>query len=339
MKWIRRSIIAVLLLTAIGVGAAYRSALRSTRPVGFQVLRTTDATGQPFPIGVWYPTDARPWPTTQVGNVLMNVARNATVAGDSLPLVVFSHGNGGSLASHADLAMALAGAGYVVAAPMHVGDNFADHARTGRATLFHERASQLRAAVTAMLTQWPGHEHIDGTRIGAFGFSAGGFAVLGMAGAQPDLRRVATHCATRPEFICQVLRASGSPLVNGSGPPTLPPFEPDRRVRAIVLAAPGLGFTVDSAAARGVTVPVQLWSGRADESVPFATNAQPLSLALGQRVELHQVPHATHLSFLVPCGLLRPPGLCDDPDGFDRRAFHEMMNESVVAFFNAHLGR
>ncbi len=337
MQWIRRILIALLLLTVVGIGAAYRSALRSTHPVGFQVLRTTDSTGPTFPIGVWYPTNARPWPTAQVGNVLMDVARDASVAGDALPLVVLSHGNGGSLASHADLAMALASAGFVVAAPMHVGDNFADHRHAARATLYHERVSQLRTTVTAMLTQWPAHDHIDSTRIGEFGFSAGGFTVLTTAGAQPDLRRVATHCTEAPEFICQVLRASDSPLLAGTDTLSLPTFEPDPRVRAIVVAAPGLGFTMDSVAMRGISVPVQLWSGDSDASVPFATNTQPIHAALGQRAELHRVPGASHLSFLVPCGLVRPPGLCDDPDGFDRRAFHDMMNARVLAFFNRHL--
>lgn len=339
MLWIRRVVIALLLLTAVGAGAAYRSALRANRPVGFQVLRTTDAIGQTFPIGVWYPTDERSWPTALVGNVLMDVAREASVAGDLLPMVVLSHGNGGSLASHADLAMALADAGYVVAAPMHVGDNFADRGHAGRATLFHERANQLHTTVTAMLTQWQGHRHIDSTRIGAFGFSAGGFTVLTAAGAQPDLRRVVTHCAVTPEFICQVLRASGSPLVADTGTRALPAFEPDRRVRAIVLAAPGLGFLMDSVAMMGVSLPVQLWSGDADTSVPFASNAQRVRLSLDQRVELHQVPRATHTSFLAPCGLLRPPGLCDDLHGFDRRTFHQRMNARVVAFFDAHLRR
>jgi hypothetical protein len=45
---------------------------------------------------------------TLVGLQLMDVAADATVAGKGLPLVLISHGNDGGLASHADLAMALA---------------------------------------------------------------------------------------------------------------------------------------------------------------------------------------------------------------------------------------
>jgi len=82
-----------------------------------------------------------------------------------------------------------------------------------------------------------------------------------------------------------------------------------------------------------VRVPVQLWSGDQDDKVPYATNARPVREALGARVEFHQVAGAGHFSFLTPCGVLRPPGLCADPGRFDRKAFHAHMNSSVVAFF------
>lgn len=339
MTWLRTLLLALLSLAAVVVSVAYGTALRANRAVGFQVTRASDAAGRSFPVAVWYPTHARSFPTTQLGNVLMNVARDAAVAGHLLPLVVISHGNGGSLASHADLAMALAGAGYVVAAPMHVGDNFREQSRAGRATLFHERAEQLHATITALLTQWSGHAAIDSTRVGAFGYSAGGFTVLTLAGAQPALRRVATHCARTSEFVCDVLRANSSPLVSGADLTALPSFPRDTRVRAAVLAAPGLGFTLDSAALASVAVPVQLWSGERDESVPFATNAKTIRDALGARVASHRVPLAGHAAFLVPCTLLRPSALCTDPDGFDRRAFHAAMNGAVIRFFDERLGR
>ncbi len=113
MKWFRR--IFVVLITLLGglVGYALLTALRTERPVGFQIMRAADTDGRPFAIGVWYPTQAQPWPTTLLGTVLMNVARNTPISGDALPLVVISHGNGGGPASHADLALALANVGYV----------------------------------------------------------------------------------------------------------------------------------------------------------------------------------------------------------------------------------
>ncbi|KAK0350053.1 hypothetical protein LTR94_030589, partial [Friedmanniomyces endolithicus] len=59
--------------------------------------------------------------------------------------------------------------------------------------------------------------------------------------------------------------------------------------------------------------------------------------ALGERAQFHSVPGAGHFSFLVPCGVLGPPALCDDGEGFDRPAFHARMNASVIEFFDQHL--
>ncbi len=333
MKWLRRILIALVVLAVGLAGAAYFSALRTERPVGFQVVRATVADGKPFAVGVWYPTESRPWPTALLGLVLMNVARDAPIDGDSLPLVVISHGNGGGPQSHADLAMHLASAGYVVAAPMHAGDNFADQSAIASAELFSGRTRQLRVTVDQMLHTWQGRDRIDAERIGAFGLSAGGLTVLAAAGAQPDLRRVASHCAQSPEFVCEVLQQAGSPLLRADASTAGEGFVADPRIRAAVVVAPGLGFTLDSAGMAGVRVPIQLWSGDEDDRVPYATNAGPVREALGTRVEFHAVPGAGHVSFLTPCGLLAPAALCAEKGKFDRKAFHASMNASVAEFF------
>jgi predicted dienelactone hydrolase len=338
MKWAYRVLAAVVALIVGLVGVAYWTALSAERPVGFQISRAMEANGKPFAIGVWYPTEARAWPTTLVGITLMNVARDSPIAGRDLPMVVISHGNGGGLQSHADLALALASAGYVVAAPMHVGDNFADQSAAGAATLYSDRARQLHATVDHMLTQWPRRDHIDPERVGAFGFSAGGFTVLAAAGAQPDMRLIAKHCAQAPEFVCDVLRHFNSPLLNPDSSSN-EPMQTTPRLRAAVLAAPGLGFTMTPTGLASVKIPVQLWSGEKDDRVPYATNAKLIQETLGPKVEFHSVPGAGHASFLAPCGLVSPASVCSDPDGFDRRSFHSTMNDEVLKFFAQHLRR
>ncbi len=112
MKWIVRLSIAVLILLAGGAGLAYWSALRSANPVGFRLAQAAKNGDAPLVVAIWYPTSARAWPTVLFGPVLMDVAKDAPVEGQGLPLIVLSHGNGGGPQSHADLALALAdGAG------------------------------------------------------------------------------------------------------------------------------------------------------------------------------------------------------------------------------------
>jgi hypothetical protein len=87
-------------------------------------------------------------------------------------------------------------------------------------------------------------------------------------------------------------------------------------------------------------MPVQLWCGEKDESVPTASNAEIVHRELGRRAEWHFVPNAGHFSFMVPCGpagLVAPAIICKDPAGFNRKAFHKSFNADVVAFFRKKL--
>lgn len=329
-------LIAVALLTIGANALADSSGGPAEKPIGFQFAAATDTDGQTVRVGVWYPADAQTSTSTRGEPNLMGAIQNAPVAGKRLPLVVISHGNGGGMTSHIDLAMALARAGYVVAAPMHPGDNFQDPSSSGLPTLYSGRNRQLRLTIDHMLTKWQRHDVIDAEKVGAFGLSAGGFTVLTVAGAQPDMRLVPKHCSQSPEFICEVLRHYKSPLLNDDSP-AAEPMQASPNVKAIVVAAPGLGFTLTPAAMAGVKVPVQVWTGEKDDKVPYVTNARFVIEALGTKVESHSVPNAGHLSFLAPCGPTKVPEVCSDPEGFDRTAFHATMNAEVVRFFDTHL--
>jgi predicted dienelactone hydrolase len=337
VKWLVGMFMVLVLLVASVAAIALSSAIGASRPVGFQLVRAADPEGAPLTVAIWYPTTSQPMPTTLLGLVLMDVAANAPVSGRELPLIVISHGNGGGPGSHADTAMSLAAAGFVVAAPMHTGDNYRDDSDVGSSHWLTDRSRHIHAALDFMLTRWPGHDHIAPQRIGVFGFSAGALTALTAIGAEPDLSLVASHCAAAPEFACTLLRDAHSGLLEGRDVPLPTAFVHDSRIGAAVVAAPGLGFTLTPTGLSHVTSPVQLWSGDADTNVPYATNTRPLREALGARVEFHSVPGAHHFSFLAPCGLFGPPLLCREAQGFDRGAFHRSFNAQVVAFFLAKL--
>lgn len=336
-KWMRRALFGFVVLAAAAVAIAFSISLKGSRPIGFQLVGVVDKDGKPMTMGIWYPTDAKSWPTTFAGFNLMDVASNGRIVGIALPLVVISHGTGGGPVSHADLALALASQGFVVAAPMHDGDNFEDQHALSSATLFVNRTREIHAAIDYMLATWPNHASIDAGRVGMYGFSAGGFTTLAEIGGVPDLRRLASHCATESEFVCKLLADAHSPLLVAERVPAPSTYLHDPRIKAAVVAAPGLGFTFTAEGLAAVTAPVQLWTGAADSSVPTATNAGWVRDALGGRAELHVVPGADHFSFLVPCGLGGPPLLCRDANGFDRNRFHAVMNQAVVKFFQSKL--
>lgn len=334
MKWIKRLTALLLVLLVVFGAYVFSTATRTEKPVGFQVVRVESPSG-PIAVALWYPTSGSPHATTFVSGNLLSVARDAPVLGIGLPLIVISHGNGGSALSHVDLAMDLASAGYVVAAPTHTGDNYADQSRQSSPALFNQRAEQVRATLDYMLERWPYAHAVDRSRVGAYGFSAGGFTVLTLAGGTPDLSTIADHCQQTPEFICKALAQVRSPLM--TGPTGAGTFKPDARIRAAVVAAPGLGFTFGRDGLSDVHIPVQVWHGDKDQTVPYASNVRIVEEGLGDHAEPHTLREATHLSFLAPCGLLKPPSLCNDPSGFDRVAAHEAMNAEVIRFFGTHL--
>ncbi|MBB2202114.1 alpha/beta hydrolase [Gluconacetobacter tumulisoli] len=118
-------------------------------------------------------------------------------------------------------------------------------------------------------------------------------------------------------------------------------FPRNRHLRAIVVAAPALGFAFDRARLRQVTLPVQLWQADDDSILPPAYYAQRVRAALPHAPDFHPVPHAGHFDFLAPCSPLLAhavPAICTSAPGFDRAAFHQRMNADLVRFFQATLG-
>jgi predicted dienelactone hydrolase len=320
-------VVLVLLLVVAGLALyLYQSAIEPKRPVGFQQIAIADPGHPRIAAGVWYPTTANSG-FVLLGSSGQRVATNGPVDGTRLPLIVFSHGTAGSTVSHADTAIALAESGFIVIAPTHPGDTF--EAASDIEPWLVDRTRHVQKTIDAALTSWKDRGHVAANRIGLFGYSAGATTGLIAIGGRPDLGRIATECAAHPEFICKTTKAQRYK----NHPRTSWPS--DRRIRSAVLAAPGLGFAFDQAALSGINVPVQLWAGTADETVPMATNAEHIAKSLGAKPELQEVPRAVHFSFLMPCGLIGPRELCSDPEGFDRAAFHRQFNADVVRFFKS----
>lgn len=325
------AIVGLLLVAVAGLAIyIYSTAIEPSRPVGFQRLVIEDPGHSPITAAVWYPTNAEPG-FMLLGTGGQRVATDALVEGNLLPLIVFSHGTNASAVSHADTAIALAEEGFIVIAPTHPGDTFEAASDVGK--WLTNRSRHVQRTIDTALTRWKGRQHVDPDRIGVFGFSAGATTALINIGGKPDLGRIWSQCSSQPEFVCRTT----SPETYRNSEPTS--WEGDDRIRAAVLAAPGLGFTFAPAGLSDVKVPVQLWAGSDDETVPPPTNAGLLGNLLGQRSEMHIVPSAVHFSFLMPCGLLGPRELCQDPEGFDRVAFHRKFNSDVVRFFETKLGR
>lgn len=294
--------------------------------VGYQTITVPVPGDTPMAGAIWYPADA---PETEEPLALFrqSVARDAPVSGGRHPLVVISHGTGGSMVDHYDTARALAQAGFVVAAVTHTGDTRGDRSRTLRIT---ERPGQLVRLIDFMTTGWSGRDMVDPMRVGAFGFSSGGFSVLGAIGGEPNMTRIPSHCAEHPHFYdCGTQRGPGI----GPLPTTIAPVAHDTRIRSAVVAAPALGFAFEPAGLKNVTIPVQLWRAEWDTVLPQPYYAEAVRRLL-PKADYHVVPAAEHFDFMAPCSdaLAKvAPSICSKT--IDRAAFHKTFNATVVRFF------
>jgi predicted dienelactone hydrolase len=290
-----------------------------------------DPDDQPLPVRIWYPA----------------AAGQTDIQGTGLPLVVISHGTGGTLDGHSDTAMALADAGFVVVAVQHTGDNARDSSYVGRGMHLVGRPRHVARALDYMLTTWQGHDQIDPARIGMFGHSAGGFTALVVAGGQPDMSRGIEHCRDHPKsWDCLYVAKLG--LVLADTPPI--PSEVwmhDARVRAAVIAAPAVGYSFEPNGLSNIHIPIQLWAGGEDPIVD--DSPEVIRRLLQHPPDYRSVASAGHFSFLRPCdcqtraavavmGWFGTPPICTDPDGLDRAAFHREFNAAIISFFRKTLG-
>ncbi|HEX8047981.1 alpha/beta hydrolase family protein [Rhizobium sp.] len=277
--------------------------------------------------GVWYPC-AQPVGDIKVGPFTTAATKDCPVTGEKLPLVVISHGRGGTFIGHHDTAEILADAGFVVVAISHPGDNALDKSRIDDPSVFLERPTDIKRTIDFMLGSWLNAGKIDAARIGFFGFSRGGYTGLVAIGANPHFGKRLKICEGNDSAMCDQVHKG-----------ELPELTHDPRIKAAVIADPlSVFFASDSF--KAVKVPVQLWGserggdGVTPESVVAIANELPT------RPEFHTVPNSQHFDFLTPCPaelIKTAPVICADGPDFDRAAFHREFNAAVLAFFRKQL--
>lgn len=289
------------------------------------------ATEPPLKAFVWTPC-AQVAGEVRQGPFTLSGVKNCDVSGNHLPLVVIAHGQTGSRFGHHDTAAALADAGFVVVGFNHPGDSSDNRSSTHRIIIFQDRPQQVSRVISYMLEQWSSRASVDPRSIGVFGFSRGGYTALALAGAIPSLRastkRFCTSWSSLSELLCWSIYFGDTQLAP----------KPDPRVRAIIAADPLNLF--DDAGLANVRIPVQLWASERGGAGVTLAHTQAIKEGLKQAPEWQIAKGAGHFVFLSPCPEeLREEiqEICEDPAGIDRKAWHVLMNQAVVAFFKRHL--
>ncbi len=267
-----------------------------------------------------------------------------------LPFIVVSHGTGGTSMDLSWLCAGLAARGYIVASVDHPGNNALEAPTVAGNAVWWLRADDLSRVIDGVLAMPRFGARIDRARIGAAGFSLGGYTVLVLAGARSDDRLLAEYCARKPT----------TPVCSGVATPTMPDIgaraaalaasDPtfraamaanatshrDPRIKAVFSIAPALGPAIVPESLAAIDVPVAVVAGAGDPIVPVLDNAIPDALGI-TNAELTLYPKATgHYSFLTDCaaaGRAQFAAICGDA-GPARTALHRAATDLAAAFFD-----
>lgn len=337
-----RKLLATLLLALAGAAHA---------DVGVTEIPVADADG---PITVFYPSSTAAT-AVQRGLFRLRLAENGAPVKGNGRLIVLSHGSGGSPWTYTDLASRLAEAGFVVAAPLHRGDNWKDHSKVGPET-WKLRPLEVSHTIDRV-TQDPRFAALVAPeRVGAYGMSAGGHTMLALAGGRWSPSALLKHCQAHLEedfHTCVGLatRLRGDALdgvkkavVRGVIRLKLLDAQwyshHDPRIRAVVAEVPlSVDFDLNSLAQPQTALGI-VQAGQDKWLLPrFHSNALLRACASCELVA--DLPGAGHGSLLSPQPL--PEHLSElahellrDPPGFDR-AQVGTTHERVVAYFRRHL--
>lgn len=316
--------------------------------VGFRKLTIATNDGDRALAGaIWYPTDDTN-PSTRIGeNPIFfgqMVQPDANIQDGHHPLVVMSHGFGGNWRNQGWLAIALARAGYVVAAINHPGTTSRDvTAEVGSALWLRPR--DISHLITSLTDDPAWSPHLDGANITVIGHSLGGWTALELAGARMDMDLMDGECKQHPEFAsCDGIKE----LEVGRTPTDrtkLATDLKDKRISAAISLDLGLarGFTPESLAAIDIPVLV-IAAGSPNPKIPKDLESGYLIEHLPTDLtRYHDLPGAAHFSFLPECKpnaaiLLESeiPGdgiIClDGDDDTDRAKLHQQTVGIILDF-------
>jgi predicted dienelactone hydrolase len=256
-----------------------------------------DPAAAPFTALLHYPCE-QPSSPTAFGPYELNVSVDAPPARGRFPLVLISHGSGGSPLLYRSLSLRLARSGYLVALPRHPGDSLGDNDLAQSVDTLRNRPAQLIALLDALLGDPTFGACLADEPVTAVGHSMGGYTALSVAGGQPWTR-------------------AREPLVVAH----------DARIGALVLLAPACGPFLAPGALAAITAPVLALTAEHDTLTPDSEIRAALAGIPDQRqVTIQMVSNAGHFSFLDPFPKTRhspqfEPAL--DPSGFDRERFHQ----------------
>lgn len=319
--------------------------------------RTNWAGDGPRPLAttIWYPTPAESAESEWSAGVFQ-FGRSAPGAAFAetrkRPLIVMSHGTGGSAAQLSWLAEELVQEGFIVAAVNHHGNTATEDKAWPHGFIFpSERARDLSVLIEKLLADARIGTHVDASRIGAAGFSLGGYAALATGGVHLAFADRQKKCMTRPENpVCRlppeanfseadIQALSANDPIAQAGMKRDGQAVSDARIRAVYAIAPAFLSLMESENLATVNIPLRFVLAEQDQQILFTETLAVVRTNL-PTASVIEIPDAGHYVFLAPCSLRGRfflSHLCNDPGPVDRVALHKRVGADAARFFDATL--
>jgi len=303
---------------------------------------------RPITVDLWYPTSDSLKESDKIYSPFLReyTVRDAKFPSKKFPLIIFSHGNGGNRLSLEWLAQSLVQNGNIVAAVDHWGNTF-DNAIGVEFVKPWERPLDISFSLTNLLNNNKYKSIIDEDKIGALGFSYGGYTVLALAGAVLDYKLLLDFYNTPvgkkeinsiPEFPNLWEQLQNPSLIKLTQ--NIPNLK-DKRFKAFFAISPGTarGFN-DPTQFKEIQNPVYIIGCESDSITPVKSYARKYH---------YLIPHSEYFEFKGKVGHYvmlaeaneeikkeAPIPFTDHPS-VSRQKVHATVSELAVLFFNKNL--
>jgi len=328
-------------------------------PVGIRQGRFDDATrpdwdgSGPRPLSwtAWYPAadgaveqELFPDQRGSAWFAFGTAARDAAISPGRYPIVLLSHGTGGTVLHLDWLARDLARAGFIAVGVDHHGNTITEPYRAEGFLCAWERARDLTVLLDATAErEFAGH--VDINRVYVVGYSLGGCTATALLGAvtesSPFERSAGNTEFSRgpkefPDLADHLPGLLETSAVFRDSWARMSQSTHDPRVRAALLLAPGRsarGFSEDSL--RAITAPARIIVGGADFLAPTAHWLHARLQASQLEMLGPEVGHYVFVAEATEAGRQANPDYCTDAPAVDRRSVHDHVAALAIELFES----
>ena len=300
---------------------------------------------RPLTTEIWYPTTDTLKQSDKVFSPFTraNTVRNGKLPSTKLPLILLSHGTGGGRLNQEWLADTLVKSGFIVAAVDHWGNTFDNKIGIEFAKPW-ERPQDISFVLTSLLNNPEFKTVINPDKIGAAGFSFGGYTVIALAGATLDFDALRNYFKARPnelnvpEFPTLSKYLDDSTLLASAK--TYPPLK-DKRIRAFLSISPGLGVGfIHKEQMKDITGAVFIIGSQSDSITPVKTNAfhfHELIKGSEYYVNKGKTGHYVMLPEAIDDVKKEVPAIFTDHASVNRHQIHRDVDSLAIKFFRKQL--